>query len=288
MPQIRLQHPTPSLRRLAQGVALCAAIALGAGPAPAAGSSWTSVTSSKLRLVAAGATEGGKELAGLQIVMQPGWKTYWRNPGDSGVPPSFDWSGSTNLKDVKVLYPAPHTLDEAGGVAYGYERQVVFPLLVTPDDPAKPVDLKLVFDFGLCRDICVPNHAELALDLSPGGATPAEGRELVARYLAAVPKPAAEGRLPSLLAVKPELSGAKPRLVVDAAFPSGSKRAELYIEAPDGYVPQAKPVGQAKDGRQRFVVTFDDPAGAEALQGQILTLTLAGGDGATETQWRMP
>ena len=104
-------------------------------------------------------------LAGIQLRMDPGWKTYWRNPGDSGVPPSFDWTGSKNLKHAEVLYPAPHRFADAGGTAIGYDDQVVFPVKLTPERDGEPIELKLAFAFGLCKDLCIPNDVSLGLTL---------------------------------------------------------------------------------------------------------------------------
>ena len=124
---------------------------------------------SKARLVSGtvGGAENGELLAGVQIRLEPGWKTYWRTPGDSGVPPSFDWSGSKNLKEAQVLYPAPHRFADAGGTAIGYEDEVVFPVKITPERPGEPVELKLNVAYGLCKTLCIPNQASLSLELPP-------------------------------------------------------------------------------------------------------------------------
>ncbi len=100
-------------------------------------------------------------------VWSPGWKTYWKNPGDSGVPPSFDWAGSKNLKHAEVLYPAPHRFADANGTAIGYDDQVVFPVKLTPERVGEPIELKLAFAYGLCKDLCIPNDVSLGLTLEP-------------------------------------------------------------------------------------------------------------------------
>ena len=68
--------------------------------------------------------------AGVQIRLKAGWHTYWRYPGNSGVPPQFDFSGSQNVKEVHVLWPAPERLSEAGGVSIGYAHDLTMPLHV--------------------------------------------------------------------------------------------------------------------------------------------------------------
>ncbi len=112
---------------------LLGASAVSAGHAlasPASESPWMNETYSKVRLVSGAVDEKGeaKQIAGVQIRLDSGWKTYWRNPGDSGVAPHFDWSGSKNLKEAQVLYPVPHRFADAGGTAIGYKDEVVFPV----------------------------------------------------------------------------------------------------------------------------------------------------------------
>jgi DsbC/DsbD-like thiol-disulfide interchange protein len=109
----------------------------------------------------------GARVAGLSITLAPGWKTYWRNPGDAGIPPRFDWTGSENVADVKVIWPRPHAFDSFGMRTLGYKHAVTLPLQVTAADPSKPVTLQLALDYGVCSDICVPAHDMLTLTIAP-------------------------------------------------------------------------------------------------------------------------
>lgn len=121
-----------------------------------------------------GWAEDGARVAGLTIRLAPGWKTYWRNPGDAGIPPRFDWTGSENVADVQIVWPRPHAFDSFGLRTLGYKGQVTLPLRITPKDPARPISLSLALDYGVCSDICVPERAELSLAVAPGDA-PAAG-----------------------------------------------------------------------------------------------------------------
>src|SRR5262245_11146520 len=109
---------------------------------------WVTLDQARLRLIDGG-VEGGRRLAGVQIDLSPGWKTYWRVPGEAGVPPVFDWSASANLKEARVLFPAPARLHDEGGEAVGYENEVIFPVEVAASDPAEPVLLKLALHFAV-------------------------------------------------------------------------------------------------------------------------------------------
>src|SRR5262245_12928000 len=102
-------------------------------------SPWSEDIRSAARIVAGTNKSGEAQLrAGVEIKMQPGWKTYWRYPGDSGVPPHFDFSDSENLKSATVLYPAPRVFTDETGQTLGYKERVIFPVVVSPKQAGKP------------------------------------------------------------------------------------------------------------------------------------------------------
>ena len=279
------------VRLLGSSLAMTVCVALaGASLAASPGESpWVGETFSKVRLVS-GSVAGmsdGQMIAGVQIRLEPGWKTYWRMPGDSGVPPTFDWSGSKNLRSAEVLYPAPHRFTDASGTAIGYEDEVVFPVMVTPERLDEPVELKLNVDYGLCKTLCIPSQASLSLELPPH--TVGKGDDpLLSRFFDLVPKPAETDRLPSLGGVEAKLDDAKPQLIIDVNFPDGATGTDLFVEAPSGaFVPVPKPLGPVESSKQRFVVSFASPAEAAAIKGKPLTLTLVSDEGAREASWTL-
>jgi DsbC/DsbD-like thiol-disulfide interchange protein len=113
-------------------------------------SGWGADMHSAARLIVGAPLKSGDAVvlrAGIQIKLDPGWDTYWRTPGDSGVPPQFDFTGSENIKSVKVLWPAPQRFpDGAGGHSIGYMGEFILPLRIVPNDPAKPSSLRLQLD----------------------------------------------------------------------------------------------------------------------------------------------
>ncbi len=142
---------------------------------------------SSARLLAGSEEPDGVRLAALEIDLAPKAVTYWRTPGEAGVAPTLDFSGSENLASVETLFPAPKHIKEAGGVVAGYEAKALFPLRVTPRDRKAPVRLDLKVDYAACDKICLPVRAHLNLQLAPGAASP-HGAE-IARVLAEdVPK----------------------------------------------------------------------------------------------------
>lgn len=283
-----------SLIRIAAVAAILGLAAAPAVLAPASGepardadaaSPWVELHASRARLVAGGAAKsGGGRLAGLEIAMADGWKTYWRMPGDGGVPPQFDWSGSTNVASVNVLYPAPTRMAEAGGEVLGYKHAVLFPIEVKPQDPGKPVALKLALEFGICRDICVPATANLEALLPPDGKSAHSAA--IAAAMGRVPRPPAERRPtdPELRQVTVGNGEAGARLHIVAAFPGG-KGGDVFVEAPDGlYVPLPRRQAQDADGVVRFAAALPGDL-VRDLKGKTLTLTLVSETGATEARW---
>jgi len=114
-------------------------------------SPWQRDGHSAVRLLA-GSRSGAVLLGGIAFQLQPGWKTYWRTPGDSGVPPRFDFSKSENIEAVTVLWPAPTKFDDgAGGNSLGYHDQIVLPLRIVAKNTDKPVTLRAGINYAVCE-----------------------------------------------------------------------------------------------------------------------------------------
>lgn len=273
----------PTLRHLASSFVLTAAVAA-AIPAPAAGtpaaSAWTGDARAAVRLV--GGTPGGGApflVAGVEIRLAPGWKTYWRYPGDSGVPPRFDFSGSVNVRSARVSFPAPKRFEDGGGTAIGYGSRVMFPVRVERADSSRPATLVLTLDYAICEKLCVPATASATLVLPAGDGEAAAVETAFAR----VPKGAAVGGAGPLAirAVTVEGAGPKPRVVVAVAAPPGVT-PDLFVEGPteDWALPVPEPAGDGPDGTRLFAFVLDGaPPGVEP-RGATVTLTAVAGEAA--------
>ena len=264
------------------------AVSLPAVSLPWAASGWVKSHASTARLVAGARSEAAARtvVAGVEVRLNDGWKTYWRHPGDSGgVPPTFDWSGSANLRSARVLFPVPARLVDANGTSIGYKKSVVFPVEITPADPALPVQLVLQFEYGICREICVPAEAKFDVSVASDVASlPPE----VTTALARVPRPEAS-RLasdPGLKAARAVLTGSAPGLAFDIVTGSAGADAELFVEASDGgYLPMPQKVGAASAGVQRFRIDLKGVDELPTLKGKTLQLTIAGANGGAEASW---
>jgi DsbC/DsbD-like thiol-disulfide interchange protein len=257
-------------------------------------SRWDGEPHGSTRLIAGGAVKSANAKlirAGIEIRLDPGWKTYWRYPGDSGVPPTLDFAGSENIKSVTTLWPAPERFsDGGGGFSIGYRGDVVLPLLIVPNDADKPSSLRLKLGYAVCGKLCVPAQADLDLTLS--GKAGAEEPTLVAAE-ARVPRHVALGEVRGLgiASVHRETEGKLGRVLVDVAVPDGVP-IELFVEGPtsEWALPLPQPAGPTPNGApgtRRFTFELDGlPPGASA-KGALLTFTVVSPGEAIEVQARL-
>lgn len=271
--------PLPhSIYRLAAAAAILAPVY-----AHALESKWFDSGKAQVRLVVAGASENDPQIlrAGIEIRMQRGWHTYWRYAGDAGLPPRLDWSASENLERAKVLWPAPVRIAVEDGIeSIGYKDSVLLPVRLYPQDPAKPVTLRLKLDYGVCEKICIPATATLSLSVPPGAGRSFPALNAAEALVPAKVKPGGSGRL-AVLSAKLE-RGKKPAVVVDVAVPEG-KPFDLLAEGPsdDWALPLPKRIS-ASGGRARFVIPLEDASTGAGPMPESIRLTLVSGNEAIE------
>jgi DsbC/DsbD-like thiol-disulfide interchange protein len=242
-------------------------------------SAWQRDSHSAVRLLA-GSRSGAVLLGGIAFDLQPGWKTYWRTPGDSGVPPRFDFSKSENVEAVTVLWPAPTKFDDgAGGHSMGYQKQIVLPLRIVAKNPDKPVTLHADINYAVCEKLCIPVEASAELTFTSVAST--EDSALFAA-LDTVPKPANVGD-PNPLTIRDVEREGKSTVVVDVVTPD-TRNVSLFVEGPtpDWALPVPKLLEHGPAGVKRFAFELDGlPPGANP-EGAALKLTLVGGDHSYE------
>ena len=242
-------------------------------------SPWQKDGHSAVRLLA-GSRSGAVLLGGVAFQLQPGWKTYWRTPGDSGVPPRFDFSKSENIEAVTVLWPAPTKFDDgAGGHSMGYHNQVVLPLRIVAKNADKPVTLRADINYAVCEKLCIPVQANAELGFASVAST--EDSALFAA-LDTVPKPANVGD-PNPLTIRDVKREGKSTVLVDVVTPEG-KDVSLFVEGPtpDWALPVPAPLEHSPPGVKRFSFELDGLPPDTRPEGAALKLTLVGSDRSYE------
>jgi DsbC/DsbD-like thiol-disulfide interchange protein len=274
-----------------RAIGLCAVWLVAVSHAAAAedASRWDGDARNAVRLIAGSSARGsGAPLrAGIEIRLAPGWHTYWRYPGDAGVPPRFDFAGSQNVKAVDVRWPVPQRLPEEAVTVIGYTGNVILPLTIVPQDRAKPVMLRLKLDYAVCEKLCIP--AEGKAELMLGGGPSSQEAALVAAE-ARVPKKTAlgEGAPLAIISVRRENGSPRPRVVVDVAAPAGAAVA-LFAEgpSPEWALPVPAAVAGAGAGIQRFAFELDGAPSGQGYDGIAITLTASAGNSAIEVATRL-
>ncbi len=109
----------------------------------------------QLTVLSGWTTASGSQMVGLQIDMADGWKTYWRAPGDAGIPPQVSWVGSQNIKGAAFHWPVPEVFYEGSARSIGYSGSVTIPIEIFPASDGA-MRLSGTLDIGVCDEICVP------------------------------------------------------------------------------------------------------------------------------------
>jgi len=254
-------------------------------------SPWIKDTNSAVRLIA-GSRSGNVLLGGIGFQLQPGWKTYWRTPGDSGVPARIDFAKSDNVESVEILWPAPMQFpDGAGGISFGYQKQVLLPLRIIAKSPDKPVTLRAEINYAVCEKLCIPVEAQAEIAFVSIASTE-DGA--IAAALATVPKPAKVGDAGPLAIRDVRREGKLVQVDVavqdDKNAPGKGKNVELFAKGPtpDWALPVPKLVKHDTGGVQRFHFELDGLPSDASAEGATLKLTVAGPGGAVEVNAPLP
>lgn len=258
-------------------LAFCPAVAL------AAGGGWQNDESMAIRLVSA--TKGtGQEKSlslGLEMQLSEGWHTYWRTPGDAGLPPTLNWQGSDNLAQANLLYPVPKRIEENGIQTIGYKGRVLLPLAATVKEAGKPLKLRLSLDLLVCAEICIPKHFNLSLDLPTAPADASSEKPIIDEALARVPVSAQEA---GLTITEVQLGAKDLRLTAH----SHDKLAapDLILETKSGQAIAPSSMSMGLDGQTvTFRATLTSDLAKKTEAGELpLTATLIDGDRAVEVE----
>ena len=223
----------------------------------------------KVSLISGG-QEGGVWQAGILVELEAEWKTYWRMPGDSGIPPQFDWAGSENSAAIEVGFPVPSRFNDAAGETIGYHDQVVFPVFVKPEKLDAAVSLQLNMFFAVCKDVCIPAKAKAETALSASAANP-----LLEEWLKRLPRLADAGDPPFVTAGRFETRENKPVLVVSL----NGQAQDIFVESETSAYFERPRFDSATGEAWLPIANLKDAA---KLRGVPLKLTLSTGDSGIE------
>ncbi len=223
-------------------------------------------------------TDSGSAMMALRLTLAPGWKTYWRSPGDAGIPPAFDWSGSDNLGQVRIHWPRPAVFLTNGMTSVGYHDQLVLPIEVFPIDPSRAMRIGLQLDLGVCKDICLPASLSLADDVVASGAD----ASVIKAALAARPASAQAAGLAGIRCeIAPIDDGLRVTAHMDMPTLGPDETVVFEVGAPDIWVAAAQ--SARNGGRLTSVTDMVGLSGAPfALDRSGVTLTVISGGAAVE------
>ncbi len=225
-------------------------------------------------------TQNGTHMAGVRITLQPGWKTYWRTPGDAGIPPQFSWAGSENIATAQYHWPTPEVMDQNNMQAIGYHDSLVLPIELSPTQAGQPITMSGEVLIGVCEDICIPVTLPFSAEL------PIDGRRdgAITASLLNQPLSASDaGVSDAICAIEP--SGQGLQVTATVTMPTSGQNETVVIETgnPQVWVSQSDVIRQG-DQLQATVDMIHVSSSSFALDRSDVRITVLGGDYAVDVR----
>lgn len=221
----------------------------------------------------------GRRLAAVRLTLDPGWKTYWRAPGDAGIPPLFDWSRARNLSQVAISWPTPKVFVDNGMQSIGYKGQVVIPVYLTPSKPGKPIRLRTMMSLGVCADVCMPHEIKIDAMLDAPDLTPTPA---IVAALADAPYGADEAGVRAVIcSIQPTANGMEIKAQITMPYTGGREVAVIESGSDELWVSEARTSrrGDTVTAVSEMVHVSGDAFGIERSDVRI---TILGGDYAVD------
>ncbi|EFL88892.1 protein-disulfide reductase DsbD domain-containing protein [Ahrensia sp. R2A130] len=246
------------------------------GTALAAESVWFETDGARLRLIALPAADGATIDAGLQIELQQGWKTYWKAPGASGLPPQITFEGSQNVAATRISYPLPTTFGSKRDLTAGYTSTVTLPITIEPLFAGRPLSIKGSGFLGVCEDICVPVQFEVELEIDGTGVSKRDIASALLVARSSVPPSAQDDMSITGLTQNDDV------LIVTAKVPVGATSATLFPDGPSDWYLGPVHASSVKDGVASFKLPIDQRPKSASVIGTTMSMTLRAGDRGIE------
>ena len=267
--------------KIVSGVIFGAAVMLAASPAMATTGDWVHGQRAAVRLLAAGIDGQGQLSAAIEISLPQGSHTYWRSPGDAGVPPLIDLSASRNVAEASVAFPVPTREDEGDDVVDNiYRDHVVLPLTAKLPDAGQPATLAVDMKLGVCEQVCVPDEVNASLAVQPGENDPAAAA-IIAAAKAAVPGPPAPGSFALDTVAREGGTDGHPVLRFSGTVPDPAN-ARVFIEPPEGWAPYTPEFQPGGAGGASYLVKFSRLGSPVPISGATFRVTIASGGRAID------
>jgi len=252
-------------------------------------SPWQDNPYARARLISTGYSGAENNLqfanVGVHIEIDPGWKTYWRNPGGSGIPTQANWAGSTNVKSIEVRWPAPKRFIDKYGMTIGYKNEIVLPVKIVPVDAAAPVQLSLELNYAVCKDICLPVNEKMTLLVKPENQSISPFKRKLARFIKKIPQSSKSS--PGLRVRKLDLSGddKKVTLLFEVENPQGDALVDVFVEGADILFFNTPEKIVNKGAVSVVEMSVYGAKSAKALAGNKLRFTLVGEKSSVDQYW---
>ncbi|MEL7256536.1 MAG: protein-disulfide reductase DsbD domain-containing protein [Pseudomonadota bacterium] len=223
----------------------------------------------------------GRHVAALHLELGEGWKTYWRAPGDAGIPPRFNWAGSRNVSTVKVDWPMPKQIPQGRYMTIGYDSSVTLPLYIAPKAAGRAMRLTGEIELGVCREVCIPVTVSVAQDLpnTKGKRDPA-----IVASLASRPYSASEAGVSDVACrISPTEDGLQLSAVI--TMPKQGAREVTVFEVGDPKIWVAPSKSERQGGKIVAQTTMQHVSGRSfALKRSDVRITVLGQGRAVEIQ----
>ncbi len=238
----------------------------------------------RIEVLDGGMTARGTYMTALRLTLKPGWKTYWRAPGDGGIPPQFDWSASRNIAGMSMTWPAPKVFESYGLRSIGYHDQLVLPIEITPETAGRPVRLSGQLRFGICKDVCVPTDMSVSHDLDAA----ARRNPAIVAAMAQRPYSAKEaGVSRASCQLLPNDDGMRFEARIDMPTAGDSEYAVIEPGVSDIWSSRTE---TRREGGTLVVSAelYDDTSGQFTLDRSLIRITVLGSDHAVDIQGCSP
>lgn len=205
---------------------------------------WAENEGGRMRIIALAPEKDGTVQGALQIEPKAGWITYWKEPGEAGIPPQITLSPGDGITLENISFPVPKPFETGNVRDLGYDHPVTLPFTLTVADPNRPLKLNASAFIGLCRNICIPFQAEFELDLSKAKGLPLEENLILDKAARSLPERPSK----DFDVTRHGLTDDRQTLNLAIRLPQASQAPKIYVAGPDGHVLFDQENGRLDDG----------------------------------------